>query len=194
MTHPAELRAQLTAPELANLSLSQDVAVRAAVAAHPNTAPFILGTLAAEFPAEVLRNPALPLLRLADPLLTHRWPDAALLALVRQNQAPNWVKKQALEHSKKVLQVALAWQANLTDLEMQILAHHSSWLVRARIAARNDLSPALLDELSKDSHYAVRLAVASRPDLPAESIQAFLTDPSRFVQQEARRRLQPQGT
>lgn len=184
------LPADLPAAELANLSLRQDAQIRAAVAAHPNTAPYILGTLAAEFPAEVLSNPALPLLRLADPRLTHRWPDTAFLALVRQPQAPAWVRRQALAHPKTEIQVALASHPKLTLDEVQALAHHQSWLVRARVAAREDLIHTLLEELAADSHYAVRLAVASRCNLSRERIGLFLTDTSRFVRQEAMRRTQ----
>ncbi|RJF71742.1 hypothetical protein D3875_09355 [Deinococcus cavernae] len=184
------LPSRLTALELANLSLSQETQIRIAVAGHPNTAPFILGTLAAEFPAEVLSNPALPLLRLADPLMTHRWPDAALLALLRQPDAPDWIRKQALAHRKTELQVTLASHAHLTADEVSVLAKHPSWLVRARIATRDDLSQTILERLAGDLHYGVRLAVASRVNLPASSFQHLLTDTSRFVRQEARRRTQ----
>lgn len=185
------LAADLPAAELANLSLSPDAHIRAAVATHPNTAPCMLGILATEFPAEVLMNPALPLLRLADPRLTQRWPVSALLALVRQPQAPAWLRRQTLTYPSTELQVALASHPNLSTQEMQTLAHHQAWLVRARIAARTDLSPALLADLSRDRHDAVRLAVASRPDLSREFLYSFLTDASRFVQQEARRRTRP---
>ena len=75
------------AAELANLSLHPAREVRAAVAAHPNTAPFVLSTLAAQFPGEVLGNPGLPLLRLANPHLLRDWPAPALHALAAHPEA-----------------------------------------------------------------------------------------------------------
>lgn len=183
----------LSAAELANRSLSPMAEVRAAVAAHPNTSPYILGLLAAEFPAEVLNNPALPLLRLADPGLLSHWPEMSLLALVRQTDAPAWLRRQVLSHPKVELQVALASHPALTVEEMGGLKDHPSWLVRARLAAREDLPGALLDTLAEDRHYAVRLAVVSRADLPTEDQSRFLADASRFVRQEVLRRLTGRG-
>ena len=178
----------LSAAELANLSLSPVAEVRAAVAAHPNTSPYLLGGLAAEFPAEVLGNPALPLLRLAEPGLIARWPVPSLIALVRQVNAPTWLRTQVSRHPNAELQVLLASHAALTEDEMQNLYLHPSWLVRARLAAREDLPSALLQALAKDTHYAVRLAVVSRASLAADHLRDFLNDPSRFVRQEALRR------
>ncbi|MDO4245683.1 MAG: hypothetical protein Q4C89_06650 [Deinococcus sp.] len=182
------LSSALSAAELANLSLSPVAQVRAAVAAHPNTSPYILGLLAAEFPAEVLGNPALPLLRLADPGLIFRWPAASLLALVRQLDTPTWLRTQVSRHPNAELQVLLASHPALTLEEMHNLRVHPSWLVRARLAAREDLPPALLQGLAEDTHYAVRLAVVSRANLTADCLRDFLNDPSRFVRQEALRR------
>ncbi|WP_240319266.1 hypothetical protein [Deinococcus wulumuqiensis] len=67
-----------SAAELTRLAASPDAALRASVAAHPNTPPPVLAELGAEFPAEVLGNPALPLLRLAQPGLLAGWPAHTL--------------------------------------------------------------------------------------------------------------------
>ena len=73
---------RIAAAELSRLAHSPDAAVRAAVAAHPNTPPPVLAELGAEFPAEVLGNPALPLLRLARPGLLNAFPGDAVAALL----------------------------------------------------------------------------------------------------------------
>ncbi|WP_309572879.1 hypothetical protein [Deinococcus sp.] len=181
------LNPHLTAAELANLSQHRDKQVRAAVAAHPNSTPYSLGTLAAEFPVQVLSNPALPLLRLAQPGLILRWPVIALLALLRQTTAPAWLFRQVQRHHSVEVQVALARHPQLPADMVRALATHPAWLVRARIATRPDLPCALLDGLLHDPDDSVRLAVASRGDLGAGERAALGRDPSRFVQQTLRR-------
>lgn len=180
---------QATAAELANLSISPHAVVRAAVAVHPNTSPAILGALAAEFPEGILRNPALPLLRLADPLFMQRWPEDALLALTTCENVPGWLRKQRIGHPRTELQVALASHPAITPEEMGLLAQHPAWLVRARVAARSDLPPELRHKLMQDSDYGVRLALASRSDLPAQEVALLQQDVSRFVRQEVQRQL-----
>ena len=91
-TRTAVLKPDSTASELARLANHEDADIRAGVAAHPNTPAELLGELAAEFPSEVMSNLALPLLRLAHPNLLKDWPDAALLALLRLPQAPDWLR------------------------------------------------------------------------------------------------------
>lgn len=177
------LRPEATAAELSLLATHDDALVRAAVAAHPNTPAPLLGKLAAEFPAQVLRNPALALLRLAHPRLLHSWPDEALLALLRLPEAPDWLRHHAAKSSAVEVQVALATHPGLSQAEIERLVTHPAWLVRARLAARTDLSAALLAHLTSDPDYGVRLAVASRPDLPESSIATLRHDPSRFVRQ-----------
>lgn len=186
---PGLPHAQATAMELANLSLSPHAVIRAAVALHPNTSPVILGTLAAEFPTEVLNNPALPLLRLADPLFIQHWPDNALLALAKYQHLPAWLRKQLIGHAQTELQVVLASHAALSLQEMNFLAQHPAWLVRARVAARADLPGELRQLLMQDRDYGVRLALASRSDLPAQEVAFLQQDASRFVRQEVQRHL-----
>lgn len=181
------ITAQTPAAQLANLSLSRDPLVRAAVARHPNTSPYILGTLAAQFPAEVLGNPALPLLRLANPRFLLGWPTPAWLALLRQPDAPAWLRRLARMLDKTEIHVAVASHPKLMALEAEELAAHPAWLVRARIAARPDLSPALLQRLRHDPDDSVRLAVACREKLADAERAALLADPSRYVRQAALR-------
>ncbi|WP_135228243.1 hypothetical protein [Deinococcus fonticola] len=180
---PTVLRPGSTASELSFLAVHGDAPVRAAVAAHPNTPAELLGQLAAEFPAEVLGNLAWPLLRLAQPNLLKAWPEAAVIALLRLPQAPEWFRHHAAKSDSLELQVALARHPALSPAEIDQLARHSAWVVRARIAARTDVSAELLHTLAHDPDYGVRLALASRSDLPASSVAALRRDPSHFVRQ-----------
>ncbi|MFC3831883.1 MULTISPECIES: hypothetical protein [Deinococcus] len=183
---PHPLNARLPATELANLSLSRDIAVRRAVAAHPNTSPDILGTLAGDFPAEVLGNPALPLLRLAQPGLLLRWPVPALLALLRLQDAPLWLLNLMQRHPGIEVQVALASHTRLGTDAVEALSRHPAWLIRARIAARPQVPRHVLQRLAGDPDDSVRLAVACRADLDAGERAALRHDPSRYVQQTLR--------
>lgn len=172
-----------TAKELEILAGHEGAAVRAAVAAHPNTPAATLGHLAAEFPTEVLGNPALPLLRLAHTRLLSTWPREGLLRLLQQEAAPAWLRRFALHSQYVEVQVALASHPALTEQELAQLAKHSAWLVRARIAARPALSREMLAQLTHDPDYGVRLALATREDLPPSSVEILRRDSSRFVRQ-----------
>ena len=177
------LAPQTGAEELTRLAAHEDVALRAAVAAHPNTPAPVLQGLAPDFPGEVLGNPGLPLLRLAQPRLVQDWPRETLLRLIRHELAPDWLRRFARAHSRSEFQVALASNAVLGDAEIMELAAHSAWQVRAKIAARPELPPDVLGSLSADPDYGVRLYVAARSDLPVSSIERLRRDPSVFVRQ-----------
>lgn len=180
---PAVLSRDLPAADLAQLAAHGDPHVRAAVAGHPNTPALVLGQLAAEFPREVLRNPALPLLRLADPQLLRAWPTSAFQAFLRQPELPAWIRTFLIRHGPVEQLVLLAARPDLSAPEVALLATHPAWLVRARIAARPELPQALLLTLTDDPDYGVRLALASRTDLPVQSVNLLRRDTSRFVRQ-----------
>lgn len=177
------LAPQVGAEELIRLSAQDEVAVRAAVAAHPNTPAPVLRDLAPDFPGEVLGNPALPLLRLAQPRLVHDWPRDTLLRLIRHELAPDWLRRFAVAHARAEFQVALASNTVLSDAEVTELAAHGAWQVRAKIAARPGLPPTVLAALGADADYGVRLYVAARRDLPQTSVERLRRDPSLFVRQ-----------
>lgn len=174
------------AAELARLGVSPDRAVRAAVAAHPNTPGAVLGTLAADFPAEVLGNPALNLLRLAQPALLEGWPRAGVLRLTAHPLAPEWLRRHAIRQAHPDYPVALAQNPALDDAEVTRLAAHRAWQVRARIAARPTLPPGVLTTLAADPDYGVRLYIAARSDLPEAITQQLSDDPSLYVRQVLR--------
>lgn len=191
---PAVLTPETPAARLVQLAVHEDQAVRAAVAAHPNTPADVLGKLAPEFPGEVLGNPALPLLRLAHPRLVHDWPRDTLLRLIRNERAPEWLRRVAMRHPRAEYQVALASNPHLTGADIGLLARHASWQVRAKIAGRPELPPDVLALLTADPDYGVRLYVAARANLPAASVGALRRDPSLFVRQVLEKAQQGDGT
>ena len=172
-----------TAARLEQLAAHDDAAIRAAVAAHPNTPPDVLRTLALECPGEVLGNPGLPLLRLAHPRLMLDWPRDTQLVLIRNPLAPRWLRRFALTHAQTEFPVALATNPVLSPEHMTTLAAHSAWQVRARIAARPELPHALIDTLAADPDYGVRMYIAARGDLPESSVARLRRDSSVFVRQ-----------
>ncbi|MFK7601987.1 hypothetical protein ACI3L1_07215 [Deinococcus sp. SM5_A1] len=162
--------------------------LRAAVAGHPNTPAAVLGRLAADYPAQVLGNPALSLLRLAHPGLLEGWPTDTVLNLVAQPQAPDWLRRYALAHADPRFQVAVAGHPALTLDEVRQLAQHTVWKVRARVAARPDLPLELLTLLLGDPDYGVRLVLAARADLPPDAAERLSRDASLLVRQAMRQR------
>ncbi|WP_254843175.1 hypothetical protein [Deinococcus marmoris] len=165
--------------------------LRAAVAGHPNTPAAVLGRLAADYPAQVLGNPALSLLRLAHPGLLEGWPTDTVLNLVARPQAPDWLRRYALAHADSRFQVAVAGHPALTLDEVRQLARHTVWKVRARVAARPDLSLELLTLLLGDPDYGVRLVLAARANLPPDAAERLGQDASLLVRQAMRQRLLP---
>ncbi|MBZ9712649.1 variant leucine-rich repeat-containing protein [Deinococcus multiflagellatus] len=172
-----------TAAELERLAQGAPPELRAAIAAHPNTPPALLEDLAATFPAQVLANPALPLLRLAHPRLLLDVPLHTLLRLLSQPDAPSWLLRHALIASAIEIQAAAAAHPALTAHQIDQMVGHPAWQVRARIAARPELPPALIARLAGDADYGVRMYIAARTDLPPVVAQQLAADPSVFVRQ-----------
>lgn len=167
MTSPhLPLSAHLTAGELLHLARNGSHSVQAAVAAHPNTPVTLLAELAAGFPAEVLSNPALPLLRLADPQLLRSWPAPAVERLTAQPQAPGWVIKVAASYPVIDVQLAAATRPDLPPDAIRTLSRSAFWTIRELMARHAQLPHNLLAELARDPDYGVRLTVTGRPDLP----------------------------
>ncbi|WP_162176641.1 hypothetical protein [Deinococcus frigens] len=184
------MTAELTAAQLTLLAEQSPPEVRAAVAAHPNTSAAVLGRLATDYPAEVLSNPALSLLRLAHPGLLEGWPVDAVSNLVAQPQAPDWLRRYALAHPDARFQVAVAGHPELSATELELLARHPIWQVRARVAARTDLPPQWLATLVSDPDYGVRLVLAARADLPTPVLEILEKDSSLLIRQALTQRHQ----
>ena len=119
-------------------------------AANPATEPAKLVKLAASYPAEVLRNPVLPLLLLEQPDWFAQLPAPALLALLRVPAAP-----------AAVLQGLLA-----------AAQAHPEPVVRAVLASHPQLPPAWLPALRTDTDSLVRNAARYRADAPLPAYPA----------------------
>lgn len=182
MDRGSAISPQTPAAELARLAQAPDAAVRAAVARHPNTPAGLLAELGAEFPGEVLGNPALPLLRLAEPGLLTRWPARTLEALTGQPAAPDWLLRLAAAHVRIEVQLAVAVRPALPDDVLTALARSPFWTVREIVARKPELAPGLLAALARDLDYGVRLSVAGRSDLPPEVYARLRQDPHPLVQ------------
>ncbi|MGX9685616.1 hypothetical protein ACTQ9L_00470 [Deinococcus wulumuqiensis] len=172
----------IAAAELSRLAHSPDAAVRAAVAAHPNTPPPVLAELGAEFPAEVLGNPALPLLRLAQPGLLAGWPAHTLEALTTVPGAPDWLLRLAAAHEKIDVQLAAVTRSELPGDVLERLSRSPFWTIREYVARKPQLPPGVLAHLARDLDYGVRLTVANRPGLPPDLRHLLRRDPHPLVQ------------
>ena len=125
-----------TADTLSGLSAHPDSRVRALVARHPNTPTEILGALAAAYPADVLANPGLPLMRLARPNLLTSFPADSVIALLNAEGSPAWVLDAALRHEDYAVRTALAGRADLSEARVAALAADAGWQIREAVARR----------------------------------------------------------
>lgn len=170
------LSPQLTATELARLTYAPDAAIRAEVAAHPNTPADLLGRLGAEFPAEVLANPALPLLRLAEPRLLASWPTKTIERLTAEPDAPDWLLRLAARNPVIDVQLAAVVHAQLPPDVLEQLAASPFWTIREYVARKPQLPPPLLEQLACDPDYGVRITVAGRTDLTPTALAHLRSD------------------
>ena len=166
MTTTLPLDATLGAASLLHLARTGTPQVQAAVASHPNAPAWLLGELGEQWPAEVLSNPALPLLRLADPQLLRHWPARTVERLTAQPDAPPWLLRQAASHPVIDVQLATVVHPDLPEDVLDTLGTSPFWTIREYVARKPALSPALLQALARDVDYSVRLTVAGCPDLP----------------------------
>lgn len=162
------LASGLRAGELVQLARLGGPQVRSAVAGHPNAPGWLLAELAGVFPAQVLRNPALPLLRLADPGLLEGWPARSVEQLAAQPDAPLWLLRLAARHPVIDVQLAAVVHSDLPVEVLERLAQSPFWTIREYVARKSVLPLATLLALAHDADYGVRLSVAGRDDLPDE--------------------------
>lgn len=164
-----------------HLAQQQDEQVRAAVAAHPNTPASLLAELAQQYPAQVLANPALPLLRLAQPQLLFTWPARSVECLTAQPDAPDWLLRLAASHPVIDVQLAAVVHAALPEDVLLKLAASPYWTIREYTARKPSLPSRVLHHLAGDADYGVRLTVAGRPDLTAALRRTLQHDPHPLV-------------
>ena len=139
-----------TADTLSGLSAHPDARVRARVARHPNTPVEVLGGLAAAYPADVLANPGLPLMRLARPNLLGVFPADGVIALLNAPGVPGWVVDAALRHEDYAVRTALAGRSDLSAERVAALAQDAGWQIREAVARRDALPEGLVRQLAAD--------------------------------------------
>lgn len=137
------------------------------------------------YPAAVLSNPALPLLRLAEPGSIAAWPPATLAAMAGCPEAPLWLLRQALVGGRPEVARIVAAHPHLDGSLFQVLALSPWWSVRA---AHPHLPVPLVQRLAADSDYGVRQVVAKRADLPADLLAGLGRDPHLLVRRAVQRR------
>ena len=135
---------------LSGLSAHPDSRVRSLVARHPNTPTDLLGALAAAYPADVLANPGLPLMRLARPNLLSSFPADSVIALLNADGSPGWVADAALRHEDYAVRTALAARPDLSEARVAALAMDAGWQIREAVARREDLPEPLARQLAAD--------------------------------------------
>ena len=181
MTLPLPLDLTLGAASLVQLARTGTPQMQAAVAAHPNAPAWLLGELGENWPAEVLHNPALPLLRLANPQLLRHWPARTVEQLTTLPDAPPWLLRQAASHPVIDVQLAAVVHPDLPGDVLELLSGSPFWTIREYVARKPGLSPALLHTLARDADYGVRLTVAGRADLPQDVRVQLRQDPHPLV-------------
>lgn len=95
---------------LKQLSTSSDAAIRRAVARNPNTALTDLYRLAAEFPAEFLRNPIIPVLHMTQPHFIKDIPTITWLNLLRLPNLPSFWFRLARDDKAFQRTLVLVWE------------------------------------------------------------------------------------
>ncbi len=91
---------------LRKLAQSSDKATREAVAANPNAPTDVLLKLAAEFPQQLLNNPIFSFLLLENPNLVAEIPLPSLRSLLKLENVPLFILKQAADKADVEVQLA----------------------------------------------------------------------------------------
>jgi hypothetical protein len=120
------------------LSSSNSNSIRESVAENPNTPLKVLFHLGAQYPKQLLRNPALPLILLENPNTFTEIPSRTLLKLIEQPEAPRPL---------------LEWAATLQGEPG----------VRRKVAANPNTPSDTLERLAGDHSLPVREAILNNP-------------------------------
>lgn len=118
------------------------------LAKNPNTPVPILWRLGFRSPAQLLENPALPLLFLENPAIGEKVPEATACALLREPSVPEWL--------------------------VVAFVSHADFHVRREVAQHTKATLPLLSRLSKDTHLGVLHALALNPRTPAEILASLV--------------------
>jgi hypothetical protein len=153
-------------PELLRqLADSDDIAIREAVAANPNTPTEVLLKLAEAFPQQFLNNPVLSLLLLENPNFAAEIPYYALLNLLKQPELPDFLLSSAATHANPEILYLVAKHPNTPDRALEEMARRNpkDTPLGLSIIKREDVSERVLSLLVEYSAIAVRLCLAKNP-------------------------------
>jgi hypothetical protein len=159
---------------LVEMATPSDIETRKALVRNPNTDLTLLFELGAEFPAELLANPAfsLPLLLLEEPELHKIVPSATMASLLQQNNLPTEFLKWAATHyavwrSEVGTLIVQHPRSNQQILELVVAgltAHNRSQELGTAILQHSAISEELMFRLAKQSMNAqVLIAIAQHP-------------------------------
>jgi hypothetical protein len=147
-------------------------------AAHPDTSPDELLSLAAEFPGEVIGNPALSLLLLEDPTWPSRLSPSALCQVLQHEDAPASFWSYAAHHERPLYRSYAARSQWAPPELLQHLTNDAEPRVRAYVAKNPSAPPALLSMLSRDTFPDTRANVARNPSAPVAALLELASDSS----------------
>ncbi|PAX52799.1 variant leucine-rich repeat-containing protein [Brunnivagina elsteri] len=153
-------------PELLRqLAVSDDITIREAVAANPNTPTEVLLKLAEVFPQQFLKNPVFSLLLLENPNFAADIPYYALLSLLKQSELPDFFLSSAANHANPEILYLVAKHPNTSDnaLEEMTRRNPRDTPLGLSIIKREDVSERVLSILVEYSAIAVRLCLAKNP-------------------------------
>jgi ribosomal protein L17 len=153
-------------PELLRqLAVSEDRAIREAVAANPNTPTEVLLKLAEAFPQQFLKNPVLSLLLLENPNFAAEIPYYALLNLLKQPELPDFFLSSAANHSNPEILYLVAKHPNTPDNALEEMARRNpkDTPLGLSIIKRQYVSEQVLSTIVEHSAIAVRLCLAKNP-------------------------------
>lgn len=153
-------------PELLRqLAVSDDTAVREAVAANPNTPTEVLLKLAETCPQQFLSNPVFSLLLLENPNFVADIPYYALINLLKQPELPDFFLASAANHANPEILYLVAKHPNTSDraLEEMVRRNPKDTPLGLSIIKRENVSERVLSLLVEYSAIAVRLSLAKNP-------------------------------
>ena len=159
---------------LRELALSDDAAIRKAVASNPNTPTDILWKLADRFPRQLLENPVFELLILENPCFFGNIPDRTLKSLLRFAPESFFELLSRDIHHRVRREIASNSKTPLTILEK--LATDPDGSVRREVANNSKTPGTVLEKLTGDGDPVVRMRVARNSNTTPTALEKLAGD------------------
>lgn len=155
-----------TNPErLKELSRHHSAIIRRLVAQNPNISPaLVCSPFSADFPAEILQNPAFTLFQLEDEQLLQKLPKESLLSLLTCTLAPESLLKRALEHTPEATRKYLATKLSRIDLLWRIAKYERALPIRWALLDNKSTPFEVLLWLLGDPEPSLRASVSKECD------------------------------